>query len=101
MALPEHVPSTVRTAVAEAHRLRALYGTPSRGDAHDESDVDLLVVLRGDSEPRVERKRTSRVWHALPVAYGRAVSIKPFSVAEAADETRPLMWNDAREGGSL
>lgn len=112
MALPDHVPPPVRAAVAEAHRrLRALYGerldrvvlygSHARGDAHDESDVDLLVVLRGDYEPWVELKRTGRVRHDLLVQYGRDVSIQPFSVEEAADESRPLMFNAAREGVRL
>jgi predicted nucleotidyltransferase len=41
-----------RTGLAEllGERLEAvyLYGSQARGDAHSDSDIDVLIVLRGD-----------------------------------------------------
>ena len=54
--LPDHVPVSIRAVIGEfRERLQTwygdrlnkliLYGSYARGDFHDESDVDLLIVL--------------------------------------------------------
>ncbi|WP_412061219.1 nucleotidyltransferase domain-containing protein [Rubrivirga sp. IMCC45206] len=111
--LPPSTPPHVRAALAEAKaRLVALYGdrldrvvlygSRARGDARPDSDVDLLVVLRGGYEASLEIKE-----RLLPVAldaldtYGLHVSMQPFSAEEVADERRPFMRNATADGVEL
>ncbi len=107
--LPAHLPSRVRDAVCDARtRLAALYGerlarvvlygSHARGDARPDSDVDLLVVLRGDVAPVDEIRRTGALALDLLLAHGVDVSMQPFSDRDAADLSRPLMWNADAEG---
>lgn len=110
--LPPNLPPNVRAALEEAKaRLAALYGdrldrlilygSYARGDAHEASDVDLLVVLRGDIEPYAEIKRTGLLALDLLLDYGADVSIQPYSVADARDEARSFIRNVAADGVTL
>ena len=112
MAIPDHVPPPVRAALAEAKaRLQALYGerldrvvlygSHARGDAGPDSDVDVLVVLRGEVEPYTEIKRTGVLALDLLLDYGADVSMQPYSVRDAGDEQRPFVQNVAAEGVAL
>ncbi len=109
LTLPETMPENVRAALAEAKaRLTemygdrldrvVLYGSHARGDARPDSDVDLLVVLRGEVEPYTEGKRISTLRLGLSIRHGVDVSMQPYSVAEAADLDRPLMYSVADDG---
>jgi uncharacterized protein len=110
--LPPHLPPHVRAALEEAKaRLAALYGdrlarvvlygSYARGDAHADSDVDLLVVLRGEVEPYVEIKRTGLLALDLLLDYGADVSIQPYSVRDAEDTRRSFVRNVAADGVAL
>jgi predicted nucleotidyltransferase len=103
------LPPHVRAALAEAKaRLVALYGdrldrvvlygSYARGDAREDSDVDLLVVLRGTYEPYAEGKEISAIRLALSLRHGVDVAMQPYSVTEAADPEHPLMHSVADEG---
>ena len=111
--LPRSTPPHVRAAIAEAKaRLVALYGdrlgrvilygSRARGEARPDSDVDLLVVLRGDYVAHRELKdRLVPIGIDLLDRYGVDVSAQPYGEEEAADLTRPLMAAIAREGVEL
>jgi predicted nucleotidyltransferase len=110
--LPASMPPNVRAALAEAKaRLAALYGerlervvlygSHARGDARPDSDVDLLVVLRGEVEPYTEIKRTGLLALDLLLDYGADVSIQPYGVEDAADTRRSFTRNVAADGVAL
>jgi predicted nucleotidyltransferase len=110
--LPHHLPPNVRAALEEAKaRLEALYGdrldrvvlygSYARGDAREDSDVDLLVVLRGDYEPYAEIKRTAALRLDLSLRHGVDVSMQPYSAAEVADLANPFMHHVAEDGLAL
>lgn len=110
--LPSATPPAVRAALAEAkERLveaygdrldrLVLYGSHARGDARADSDVDVIVVLRGVNDPYGEGKRLSVLRLDLSVRYGVDIAMQPYSCDEVVDPARPLMHSVAREGIAL
>ncbi|WP_420456905.1 nucleotidyltransferase domain-containing protein [Rubrivirga sp.] len=111
--LPDSTPPHVRAALAEAKaRLEAiygdrlvrvvLYGSRARGDARPDSDVDLLVVLRGDYQAHRELKdRLVPVTLDLLDRYGVAVSAQPYGDGELRNHTLTFPRNVDREGVTL
>ena len=58
-----------------------LFGSAAKGEAEEESDIDLLIVV-GDGDPYVWRRKL--IEEALPITYrlGRYISIKTFTERE-------------------
>ena len=111
-ALPESTPPPVRAAIAEAKaglealygdRLArvVLYGSRARGDARPDSDVDLLVVLRGAYEPYAEIKRMSGLSLDLSIRHDVYVSMQPYGSDEVGTTENPFLLNVAEDGVSL
>lgn len=75
-----------------------LYGSYARNEAHQGSDVDVLVILGNVQDPLAERERLSELISWLALHYGVVLSVLP--VDEQAFETRqkPLFLNVKREG---
>ena len=104
--------ASVRAALDEARRRLdalygdrlvrvVLYGSQARGDAHDDSDVDVLVVLKGPVNVIAELKRLVQIELDLMEAYDEFFSIQPFAEADYEDPGRPLMMNVHAEGVEL
>lgn len=62
-----------------------LYGSQARGDAREYSDINLLVVLRGEVDANAEFKRNLNLTADLTAEYGTLLS--PHFVSAAAYET--------------
>ena len=75
-----------------------LYGSEARGEAHAESDVDVLLVLRETSHPTREIDRIADILADFNLRYGVLLSVLP--VAEDALKTAegPFWRNVRREG---
>ncbi len=75
-----------------------LYGSEARGEAHAESDVDVLLVLREVSHPTREIDRIADILADFNLRYGVLLSVLP--VAEDALKTAegPFWRNVRREG---
>ena len=75
-----------------------LYGSWARGDATDDSDIDIAVVLGGDVSPTLEIDRTIGVVFDMNLKYGVLISIYPVSESEYRNVISPLLLNLRREG---
>ena len=78
-----------------------LYGSHAHGEAHEESDVDVLVVLKGTINLYEEVRRTSRVMLNASLRHGIALSILHLEEERFNDPAHPLMMNVNEEGIEL
>lgn len=103
---------TVRAALHDARRrLEAmygdqlvrvvLYGSQARDEAHRDSDVDVLVVLRGPFNLYAEMKRLTCLQLDLFEQYREDIAFQPFEEQVYEDHTHPLMMNVHAEGIEL
>jgi uncharacterized protein len=51
-----------------------LFGSFARGDAGEDSDIDVLIVLKGSFDPRTERKRTLDLIAGLSLEHNVLIS---------------------------
>lgn len=75
-----------------------LYGSQARGDADPASDIDVLVVLRGQVSPGKEIARTGETTAELSLKYDGAISCVFVSEKRYTNEQSPLLVNVRREG---
>ncbi|MCD6386360.1 nucleotidyltransferase domain-containing protein [Candidatus Sumerlaeota bacterium] len=75
-----------------------LYGSYARGDATEDSDIDLLIVLEGKVKPGVEIDRMIDVLTEMNLKYGVLISVYPASKEDFKKVNSPLFINVRREG---
>ena len=75
-----------------------LYGSHARGDARPDSDVDLLVVLRGEVHGLTELRRLGPLILDLALRHGELVSFHPRTEADAEAERTPFLRRVHAEG---
>jgi uncharacterized protein len=85
---------------AYGDRLRqvVLFGSWARGHAHEESDVDLVVVLDHLVERAVERDRIVDALFDLEADSGHAIEAFPVAEADVRERSRPLVRAALDEG---
>lgn len=75
-----------------------LFGSQARGQARPESDIDVLVVVRDDSDYSDLMRRTSPIVSALSLEYDVVIS-RAFVARERFERERsPFLLNVRREG---
>jgi predicted nucleotidyltransferase len=81
-------------------RLRTviLFGSWARGDAHSESDVDLLVVLDEVASRRAELGRMSDILWRHSLEHDTVVTEIPVSESEYRGSDEPLLVRARSEG---
>jgi predicted nucleotidyltransferase len=78
-----------------------LFGSQSRDEAEPGSDIDILVVLRGEVNPGEEIARTSEVVATLSLRYDTVISCLFVSAERYSTEQSPLLLNVRREGVTI
>ena len=75
-----------------------LYGSYARGEATEESDIDLLIVLEGNISPGQEIDRMIDIITDINLKYGVLISVYPISEEDYQKVNSPLLINVRREG---
>jgi len=75
-----------------------LFGSRARGEAQPDSDIDVLVVVRGEFDYGDLIQRTSALVSALSLEYDIVISRAFASKARVEHERSPLFVNVRREG---
>ncbi len=75
-----------------------LYGSQARGEARSESDVDLILVLRGVNRPTREIDRISDLIADFNLRYGILLSVVPVDEQTLKTSEGPFWRNVRREG---
>jgi predicted nucleotidyltransferase len=92
----------VRRALVAAYGERivriVLYGSYARHDARPGSDVDLLLVLRGELDRARELARVVESTYDVLLERGVHVSVLPMSEEDFLTRATPLLLNVRREG---
>ena len=75
-----------------------LFGSWARGDASDESDIDVLVVLGGPVNTEHEIERTGNIISDLSLTYNVVISCVFISKKRFINEQSPFVLNVHQEG---
>jgi predicted nucleotidyltransferase len=75
-----------------------LFGSRARGEAQPDSDIDVLVVVRGEFDYGDLIQRTSAIVSALSLEYDVVISRAFASKARFDHERSPFFLNVRREG---
>jgi predicted nucleotidyltransferase len=75
-----------------------LIGSQARGDATEDSDIDVLIVLKGSFRPREERRRTLDAIAELSLEHDVVIADVIASEHDYIQGTAPLYAAARREG---
>ena len=75
-----------------------LYGSQARGNANEDSDIDVLVVIRGKVVPGREIDRMIDIITDINLKYDTLISVYPVSEKDYRAASSPLLMNVQREG---
>lgn len=78
-----------------------LFGSQARDDATPESDIDVMIVLRGEVNPFAEIDRTNVIASDLSLKHDTLISTIFVAEDRFQREQSPLLINVRREGMRL
>lgn len=92
------VAEELRAMYGKRFRGAVLFGSWARGDAHPESDIDLLVVLDRVESPWKELRHMDEILWRHSFEHDTVIAAIPVAEAEFRDPRRPLVIRAAAEG---
>jgi predicted nucleotidyltransferase len=101
LRVAEEAARQVKAAYGERLRQVVLFGSWVRGEAHEESDVDLVVVLDQIDNRARERDRLVDVLYDLEVDSRRAIQAFPVAEADSLRGEREFVAAALRDGTPL
>jgi len=75
-----------------------LYGSYARGNATEDSDIDLLIVLEGKVKPGEEIDRMIEIITEINLRHNVLISVDPVSEEDYKRVNSPLLINVRKEG---
>ena len=75
-----------------------LYGSRARGDARDDSDIDILLVIKGDFDYMELLKRSDDLAASLSLENDLVISRAFVSEKDFRERQSPFLMNVRREG---
>ncbi len=75
-----------------------LYGSYARGDARDDSDIDVLIVLKNDFKYGVVLRKTSKIVAKLSLENDVVISRAFASHQQYEQSKMPFLMNIRRDG---
>lgn len=94
----EEFKKEIRKLYGERLKNVILYGSWARGDATEESDIDLVVILEGKVIPGREIDRMIDIITEINLKHGLLISVYPVSEEDYRTINSPLLMNVRREG---
>lgn len=101
LRIAEEAARQLNGAYGERLRRVVLFGSWVTGEAHEESDVDLIVVLDQIENRARERDRLVDVLYDLEVDSRRAIQAFPVAEADALGAEQEFIAAALRDGTSL
>jgi len=75
-----------------------VYGSHARGEATEDSDIDLMVVIKGKIKPGREIDKMIDIITSINLKYNVLLSVYPTSEEEYRKTKSPLLMNIRKEG---
>jgi len=75
-----------------------LYGSYARGDATEDSDIDLILLLKNMKNPYDEIITSSKALGNLELIHDTLISILPLEEKEFNSKSLPIILNAKKEG---
>lgn len=103
-SLPTHILSRVKASLEKAYgnRLKGVvvYGSEARGEAQEDSDIDLLVLLEGDVDVWDDAKRIIHALYPIQLDIIRPIHATPVN-ANVYESGEYGLYRNARRDGML
>ncbi len=90
--------NAVRTLYGNRLERIVLFGSFARGTAHEGSDIDVAVVLKGSIQAGLEIDQMSDILFEVNLAFGTFITIFPLASDRFHKERSPLLINIRKEG---